>query len=425
VKITVYKALLLLLLFSLISQLGKHFWPYFSFVSGIRVDYLSPTVYFSDCIIAIIFVKALYDLFMLNKQKLKPPILLLVSILLLAISIIVSKYAETALYGAIKALEMVFVSFMVSRHISIKDGYLVALVVSGAVFIESLLIGLQTLSQGSIGGVWYFLGERTFSVGNIGVSTVSAFGKEYLRAYGTFPHPNVLAFFLLMSSLVCMYGVTHLESSRNKILKYWFIAMTGVSTICLLLTFSRSVIISFIAICVYIHWVVPGYKYLLRTVIVVCVVFILLFFQRFGIDIINSDDVSWRLDLARIAINIALQHPIFGVGINNFFYYQIDYQRTLTPVLLQPPHSIYLLTLLHFGFIGLTYVGFLLFITVSKCISLIKARVLHLPHISALLVISALFIGLVDHYFVTLQQGMLMVAFLTGMMWIPVKNIKE
>src|SRR3989344_696217 len=45
-----------LIILFLPTQLGKHFWPDFSIVSGIRVDYLSPTVYFTDVFIFLLFM---------------------------------------------------------------------------------------------------------------------------------------------------------------------------------------------------------------------------------------------------------------------------------------------------------------------------------------------------------------------------------
>src|SRR5579872_3631132 len=38
----------LLTLLFLPTQLGKHFWPDFTVVEGFRIDYLSPTLYFTD-----------------------------------------------------------------------------------------------------------------------------------------------------------------------------------------------------------------------------------------------------------------------------------------------------------------------------------------------------------------------------------------
>ncbi|MCX6730896.1 MAG: hypothetical protein NTZ55_03540 [Candidatus Roizmanbacteria bacterium] len=34
--------------FFIVSQLGKHFFFPFSYLSGIRIDYLAPTIYFTD-----------------------------------------------------------------------------------------------------------------------------------------------------------------------------------------------------------------------------------------------------------------------------------------------------------------------------------------------------------------------------------------
>src|SRR5580700_6749474 len=46
------------------TQLGKHFWPDFSIVSGIRIDYLSPTIYFTDILLILLFVA-----FLLRQKK--------------------------------------------------------------------------------------------------------------------------------------------------------------------------------------------------------------------------------------------------------------------------------------------------------------------------------------------------------------------
>jgi hypothetical protein len=40
-----------LIIFFSATQLGYHFWPLSSLVYGIRIDYLSPTLYFLDCLI--------------------------------------------------------------------------------------------------------------------------------------------------------------------------------------------------------------------------------------------------------------------------------------------------------------------------------------------------------------------------------------
>src|SRR5258706_15195361 len=47
--------LLSLLILFIPTELGKHFWPDFSIVTGIRVDYLSPTFYFTDILVVLLF----------------------------------------------------------------------------------------------------------------------------------------------------------------------------------------------------------------------------------------------------------------------------------------------------------------------------------------------------------------------------------
>ena len=50
---------LFLFLLLIPTQLGRHFWPEWSYILGIRVDYLSPTLYLLDLIWMGILVKSL------------------------------------------------------------------------------------------------------------------------------------------------------------------------------------------------------------------------------------------------------------------------------------------------------------------------------------------------------------------------------
>jgi hypothetical protein len=426
VKVALPRILLLFILFFVISQFGKHFWPYFAYVSGIRVDYLSPTIYFTDILIFLLLLISIpYFVNNLRKKSLKIPLSFLLTVLLLSVSVIISKYALPALYGAIKALEMLFLGYMVSRHFSYKDVSLVACVLSGAVAIECLLIVLQIITQGSIGGLWYFLGERSFSAGNIGIATVQTFGHELLRAYGSFPHPNVLAFFLLLSCVFGFFGFLDAHKTKNTVNTIWFACINVFTTMCLLFTFSRMVLALFITFCIYGSIRFGKYRYIFITVLIVSLLFVLFFFQRFGLSALLSSDLLWRIDLAHIAIQIISQNLFFGVGINNFFYYQIDYQRTLTPVLLQPPHMIYLIVLLHSGIVGGVFILFCIYKTMKKSLHLIKISPYSLPGISSLLFLALLSIGFTDHYFLTVQQGMIMTSFIFGWIWISKYSTKE
>src|SRR6266704_5882454 len=56
------------------TQFGKHFWPDFTIVSGIRIDYLSPITYVTDLLITLLFCVFLVQTFQnLSKFKIKDP----------------------------------------------------------------------------------------------------------------------------------------------------------------------------------------------------------------------------------------------------------------------------------------------------------------------------------------------------------------
>ena len=64
--------LLILFLLLIPTQLGKHFWPDWSSVLGIRIDYLSPTLYLVDIVWLVwVMVKTItnYKLIITNWKK--------------------------------------------------------------------------------------------------------------------------------------------------------------------------------------------------------------------------------------------------------------------------------------------------------------------------------------------------------------------
>ena len=56
-----HQKLFWLLILLLPVQLGRHFWPDFSFVLGLKIDYLSPTFYLTDLLVLMILSLWLWD----------------------------------------------------------------------------------------------------------------------------------------------------------------------------------------------------------------------------------------------------------------------------------------------------------------------------------------------------------------------------
>src|SRR3990167_538799 len=69
-----------------------------------------------------------------------------------------------------------------------------------SIFWQAYVMFMQFVFQKSL-GLW-FLGERNFSVDTPSIAHVYIFGKQLLRPYGTFPHPNVAAAFFAVGFII-------------------------------------------------------------------------------------------------------------------------------------------------------------------------------------------------------------------------------
>ena len=198
------KTLFQLFIFLLPTQLGYHFWPQWAYVFGIRVDYLSPTIFLTDIIFGIFLL-----LFIKNATKEIRAGLLKVALvvaLLAIVNIVFSSSPPTAIFKWLKVAELSLLVFVVARQkgLNFSSWLVKPLVTSAAVFSA---IGIaQVLKGGTIGGLLYYLGERSFYTSTPGIALWSFWGEKTLRAYSTFSHPNSFSGYLA----VVLILTTHL-----------------------------------------------------------------------------------------------------------------------------------------------------------------------------------------------------------------------
>ncbi|MEK7112689.1 MAG: hypothetical protein AAB875_05165, partial [Patescibacteria group bacterium] len=170
--------LLSALVFFLPSQLAYHFWPEFSHVFGIRVDYLAPAIYLTD-----IFIVSLFVLWLLGKPKIsKGLIVWAIALGLLAfLNTFFAQNGGAAVYKWIKVFELIFLGYYVYsiKIVNLMKVLLKPLLLSLVFF--SFLGILQFLNQGTLGGVAYLFGERSFSVATPGIALFEIGGGQYLR----------------------------------------------------------------------------------------------------------------------------------------------------------------------------------------------------------------------------------------------------
>ena len=410
-------------------QLGKHFWPSFSFVSGIRVDYLSPILYLSDIVAIVIILLFVFskNLPRLNFNKNFIPYIVLF-VLVLFLQVFVAKSPLAHFYGVLKLIEMFMLGVFFAKTIQRVDIGNIARALSVGALLSSILGVLQMFSQHSIGGLFYLLGERTFSISTIGIAKMNSFDMQILRPYAAFPHPNVLAFFLFVSIVLLIWFMPY---EKSKVWKIFLTMATIFSSVALFFTFSRVIILCFVGYLFY-HFVITSKKksplyYLLLGVLAMCtVVFLLIFQKRFFV--FNSDFFD-RLQLVSITFSILKDNVLFGVGLNNFFIHELTFQKNISPILLQPVHNIYLLVVVQLGLLGSILPTLFVWKTISRVwnnyVGEKNAQIKSLYTSVFILLVSVFIVGLFDHFLLTLQQGQIMLTLILGLSWANFKTQKS
>ena len=409
-----------LLIILLPTQLGFHFWPPWTIISGMRVDYFSPTLYLTDVLITlllltilVIWVKkqALRDSGVTASWRRAPRTSLAYCVigLLVLFNVYFSSSPPVSLYKWVKILEMVFLVIFLKKQLEVfRLRNLVILALILVVSYEFVLTFWQFLIQHSVGGWWYFLGERTFFVDTPAIAKTELFNRLVVRPYGTFSHPNVLGGVLavLLPLLLLI---------KTKIKKEYLGLALCLGYLTLFLSFSRLSIIAGLASLFVV--LLPKIKTrklraltvgVFLSIIVVC----LLFFVDFGT---QKESLAVRFQFNMIALNRFVHFPIVGTGLGTSPLYTLNwqfgpgnYRLTTTNYSLygQPIHNLYFLLLSETGIVGLALFGWAIYKISKTFLSL-----------SYCPLITLLFLGLFDHYWLTSQQGLLTTSLVIAFVW--------
>ncbi len=397
---TLERYLVVLLLFLLPTQLAFHFWPSWAFVFGIRVDLLAPSLYLTD-----ILVLALI-LLNLNILKIFRKYFLMILVLAVANSIF-STSAPESIYKWVKIAEFTFIGFYFAKQKMLKLSSIVRILFFSLV-IFSLIGVFQFVRGGTIGGLLYFLGERSFNLGTPGIALVSLNGAEHLRAYSTFSHPNSLAGFLGGALLFILL------SGKLKRNLFNFLGVS-IILVCFLLSFSISAYLGIFL--VFSFYLFSKNKHYFKWIVIIYLLlsivgsllsplaspWVLKTFPLVG------QNISQRLDLSYIAGGMVSQKFLMGEGLGTFIVNLPTFKGIFSySWLLQPVHNIFLLVFSEVGIFGLLIFCFLIYKTL---INQLKSKTLCL----LLPFIFILFTGLFDHYTLTLQQNTLLFSVFMGL----------
>lgn len=281
--------------------------------------------------------------------------------------------------------------------------------------LPAVLFGLWQYWKQHIPGIKYF-GIAAQHPLTRGVSVIDVGGERVLRVYGTFPHPNIFAGWLVVAIIL-------LVLSLPCFLKRWqqwsVIALINLFLITLLLTFSRAALIALL-IAAITGLLVTSIRrsflslpkrrmilFMLLTTLIVGGTFwqtrSLWFVRVQSSTRLEQRSVDERTQALRDGVQIFRESPWLGVGPGaELLAVQKLHPSAQTPPV--PPHLVWLVILNELGLIGTIGVLFvlhpLIFVVLAKARTHPLTRSLLFPLSVALFVLS-----LFDHYLWTLWSG--------------------
>ncbi|MDP3741331.1 MAG: O-antigen ligase family protein [bacterium] len=345
---------------------------------------------------------------------------------------------------------------------------------------QSLLGIYQYLTQSSVG--LSLLGEEFLRPGLKGVAKFFTDGVAnpllydffpylsvisdtnlVMRAYGTFPHPNVLGAFLFMAVMInvhLLYFSTPSQSppyqggekkrgwfSREMVRHVPLSVTLVILTTGLVVTFARLAWgVTFMGFCLWFFWILikyrgrhrqtiqsgglrdsqmlyfPGRLMLIMLALLASLAINWFLFgqqikSRIGSGsqvIVNSESVTDRKAYGSVAWDMFVKNPALGVGLRNFVVEMDEYSKErLLPHQHQPAHNIYLLILAEAGILAL--VSFLM-ILVNIVRLGIKQKTPLVGESLLIIFLGFLILGFFDHYFLSLEQGSLMFWIAAGLL---------
>lgn len=360
----VQRILLAVVAFNISWQVGKHFFLRQSVadlgsIGGLEISLtnLALAGLYIGWIVRIVTQPRSFTRQQRGRAQVTLPAVLLM--LFCAISLLVARDATLSVFGLWSALELFLLYLYIAKNVNSRDDVLF--------IVRIMLIGLivqSTLMLAQAGGI----------VGNFnayGFKARADFAGDN-RISGTFGSPNPAAAYLAMV-MVAALGVIFADVARaDKYLAGIGVAMAAVP---LVFTLSRGGWLSF-ALGVATMFLVSRRRLPRKTMAMVVVVIVLLIIPFTGsiMGRLSGDDngsAAARMPLNKLAATMISDHPILGVGVNNFAIAMGPYLRNgFSGEFLYTVHNTCLLIWAETGIGGLVAFVWLLIAIVrqgSKC----------------------------------------------------------
>lgn len=283
-----------------------------------------------------------------------------------------------------------------------------------SVGIQAFIAIWQYIFQSSLG--LRILGESVADPTKPGVAKIDFAEMKILRAFGTFPHANILG----GASMIALLFVWMMPKKLNFIRNIYLLLFS----FALLFSFSRSAMFGlFAAFMIYIAVINKKIPYKKILLILSLVLFFIVIFNlesiiwhRFVIGDFNADQE--RTLYLNIGKSMLLSHPL-GLGLGSYTLFMQNFAvQKIVPWVMQPVHNVFLLLTNEGGVIALgiflTLLGYIFYrlVTVLQfCENYQKDQVY--VYLSILVAIAT--VSLFDHYFFTLFPGQFMLFLYLGL----------
>lgn len=387
-------------------------------------EWQSVFLYASDVLFIVLLFSSLFSMRKLlksnfNSFRSKPFILAAILVIFAALATLIGNNHLPQWYHVIKIAEGVLLFYYAALRLpGILSQKRVIWLLVGTGVVQSVIGFAQFAKQSSLG--LRIFRESPLVVGNDAVAQIMVDGARMIRAYGTTPSPNVLAGFLAVVIILSFILFFAEQKSRNK--QFIIIFLQSLLIGGLFLTFSRGALAIFLAVSIVGFSAMifaPGMQEKRSEVseLILCFVlyvtcYMILFWPELiaraaSIDGGDGAAIGERYLFNVVGIEAIKQHPLWGVGLGNFTSYFRATFPYLRDSLYQPIHSIYLLIAAEGGIP--TAFAFVLFLgtLIGGAINNLQEKQYGARISSLFTVLCLLFIvlvGMIDHYFLTIQQ---------------------
>ena len=270
------------------------------------------------------------------------------------------------------------------------------------------------------------LGIAQQSADVLGASVVETMDGRWLRAYGSFPHPNMLGGWLVLGLVVIIRKIQETRYKQIQISNIQLLFLYAsfiVILFGLLATFSRSAWLAFGVFTIFWfikemskchsgldpesrsknkNWI-PAFAGMTLIVAVVSI-FIAIFPQPFLTRLSGDNRLEYKSTSERKASLsegwlIIKKHPLLGIGVGNYgLAVHRDIDSTQPAYFYQPVHNVFLLIWGELGAVGLFLILLIVFLSLRWASN------------DMVLILPLLVISLFDHYLWSLYSGLMISA---------------